>query len=108
MVHYVAFPPCFRNEEESILSQDPRIIPADLLAITAPDVGSSAGSARARPGVFYGNGNSDHMIVGSGNYVSFEDEETKVAAPANGIVISKRKINAIELPTLQKRIRHAS
>ena len=48
------------------------------------------------------------MIMGSGNYVSFEDEETKVAAAANGITSSKRKINAIELPTLQKRIRHAS
>ena len=90
------------------MSQDPRIIPADLLAITASDVGSSGGSARARPGVSHSNGNSDHMIMGSGNYVSFEDEETKVAAAANGITSSKRKINAIELPTLQKRIRHAS
>ena len=81
------------------MSHEPPAVPPDIQAITAPNVGSGGGD------VFQGNGNNGHIVMGGENNLGYEDEENTAAG--NGFVRSKRKVDAIELPTLQKRVRHA-
>ena len=87
------------------MSQQPPSVPPDLRAITAPDVGSGVGDGVFGSDVFQGNGNNGHIVAGGENNLGYEDKDNSAAG--NGFIRSKRKVDAIELPTLQKRIRHA-
>ena len=92
----------FRIEEEKIVSQEPPTVPPDPQAFTVQDVGNGGGDGLFGSDVFQEHSSNGH--VGENN-LGYVDVENGVAG--NGFARSKRKVDAVELPTLQKRVRHA-
>ena len=92
----------FRIEEEKVVSQEPPSVPPDPQAFTVQDVGNGGGDGLFGSDVFQEHSSNGH--VGENN-LGYVDVENGVAG--NGFARSKRKVDAVELPTLQKRVRHA-